>query len=393
MMVVDAPAREHASTPPAFDEPATRDPAEALIEEARRRARRRHRLVAGAVAAATIGLAAIGVATSSGDAPPTRGPGAPMVAPAEDADLGVFDLMRGRIVYVAGRELRAVDPDDPASVHTTILSPDVAAGLPMAAGWSADGTRLALTSEASETKYVMETDGAVTPVGEVPGCCLFVTSPWLSPDGTTSVERVTADWLRLRDLDGGPARLVEFVPPLGAYGLAFVPTHAWSPDGSRIAFAVERQVGRDLLPSIHVVDPYTGIQRELGTGDIGHIRQMAWSPDGSRLLVVGGHRGWSTNMPPSNPLLDPQPADLYLIEVDGSAAADSDSTPISIASGHYVAATWSPDGRRIATVDFAPSGRSLIVMADDGSLPRVLYELMRGSHFTGLAWHPGPGLG
>ena len=64
--------------------------------------------------------------------------------------------------------------------------------------------------------------------------------------------------------------------------------HAWSPDGTRIAYAVEQQVGLDVVPSIFVVDLDTGITRELVGPWFGHIRHMTWSPDGPQLLVTAG---------------------------------------------------------------------------------------------------------
>jgi hypothetical protein len=40
-------------------------------------------------------------------------------------------------------------------------------------------------------------------------------------------------------------------------------------------------------------------------------------------------------------------------------------------------------------MDFAPSGRRLVVMGGDGSASRVLLDLPLASIFTGVAWHPG----
>lgn len=379
----------------AFDESATREPVEVLIKEARRRARRR-RLVIGAVSAATIAVAAIAVTASFDDAGPTERHDTALDSAARSTDFGVFEPMRGRIVYVAGDELRAVDPADPTSVHTVALPDDLAAGMLMAAGWSADGTRLALTSEHAGKSYVMDADGTITQTPGDLGCCAFVTDPWLSPDGTTAVERVTADQLRLRHLEGGDTtRVIELAPPLGDLeGLdlpfSWVPTHAWSPDGSRIALALYRQVGTHELPSVYVVDLDTGAARELVRAEFGHIRQMTWSLNSSRLLVVAGPWRFPTTPPPGNPLLHPHEAGLYQVDVDPSARAVWASTPLPIASGHYVAATWSADGSQIAAMDFTPSGRRLVVMGADGSASRVLLDLRWDSNFTGLAWHPIP---
>ena len=82
-----------------------------------------------------------------------------------------------------------------------------------------------------------------------------------------------------------------------------------------------------------------------------------------------------------NPLVNPQPTSLYLVDID-------DREPHELASGHFVAAAWSPDGSQIAAIEYA-AARELVVMNADGSgVPRVLAELDRGDLFTGVAWHP-----
>jgi len=72
-----------------------------------------------------------------------------------------------------------------------------------------------------------------------------------------------------------------------------------------------------------------------------------------------------------------EPARGRIVYTDGPGMSD-------------VAATWSPDGAQIAAIDFAPSGRRLVVMGSDGSASRVLADLPANDLFTGVAWHPGP---
>ncbi|WP_130354242.1 hypothetical protein [Agromyces ramosus] len=386
----NARLREPVAARSAFDESATREPVEVLIKEARNRARRR-RLVIGAVTAATVAVAAIAVtAALDGGAPQSQG--AAVDPPAFPASFGVFEPARGRIVYPVSGVLNSIDPTDPSSVNALALPNGMSALTP--AGWSADGTRLALTSEHSGSSYVMDADGAITPVPGPGGCCWFVTDPWLSPDGTAAIEffEDEGDRLRLNDLEGVDAsRVIELDPPVGDRDTGVVPVTAWSPDGARIAYLAYQQDGMDVLPSVYVVDLDTGSTRQLVGPGFDHIRQMAWSPDGSQLLVIAGP--WRQKNPEStslNPLTSPKKAGLYLVSADRSSPAISASALHPIASGHYVAAAWSPDGAQIAAIDFAPSDRRLLLMGSDGSASRVLAELPANDLFTGVAWHPGP---
>ena len=385
----DSRPREPASARSAFDESATREPVELLIEEARNRARRR-RLVIGAVAAATVAVAAIALSASLGGGPP-QSRGAEADAPAGPTSFGVFEPARGRIVYTDGPGMSAIDPTDPSSVTALVLPNGLDAFTP--AGWSADGTRLALTNEHGAASYVLDADGAITPVPGGGGCCWFVTDPWLSPDGTAAIGLTgdEGDRLRLHDLQGTDAtRVIELDPPVGDRDTGRVAVTAWSPDGARIAYAAYRQVGTDLLPSVYAVGLDTGSATELVGPGFGHIRQMAWSPDGSQLLVIAGPWRQSTVLTSLNPVTSSKATGIYLVGVEGVTPADPASALHPIAVGHYVAATWSPDGAQIAAIDFAPSGRRLVAMSADGSASRVLADLPANDLFAGVAWHPGP---
>lgn len=367
-----------------------REPVEVLFKEARRRARRRRVVAAAVAAAAGATVAAIAVTASIDGGDPRRGQGAVLGVPAGTSSFGVFEPLRGRIVYTWGRDLRAIDPADPSSAHLVRL-PDELDIAPVVSGWSADGTRLALTSEESQEIYLMDAEGRITRTPSAMGCCGFVSDPWLSPDGTTALEFVTTETVHLRDLESGdPSRVVELEPPVGDVSEGILPMHAWSPDGTRIAYAVEQQVGLDLVPSIFVVDLDTGITRELVGPWFGHIRHMTWSPDGSQLLVTAGPWRASTVDTQFNPLTLPQETGLYLVGTDSSDPGSA-ATPNLIASGHYIAATWSPDGDQIAAIDFAtPYIHRLVAMRSDGSAVRLLVDRMVPILFTGLAWHPGP---
>ena len=380
-MAIAAPPRE-----PAVTESVPYDPIELLIEEARTRARRRRLAYGAAVVALAViaGVMALDDTGSSGG-PASSAVDGPAVAAPAVVDL---DQARGRIVYAVGHRLEAVDPADPSSRLILDVPAELSSNRPdgvnvVPAGWSADGTRLALTDEYSGARYVMAANGAVTRVPSNMGCCWFITSGWLSPDGTTAVELLGRQRVVLRDVDDVSATHVVNLERGDGHPGSFI--FAWSPDGSQIAYTGFRRVGTAVVPvpSVYVVDLERGTTRQLAGREFGHIRQMAWSPDGSQLAVVAGAPVRFDPTWQSNPMAAPREASLYLVDVDGS-------DPREIASGHYVAATWSPDGAQLAAIDFASRRRQVVLMNADGSEPRVLVELPPHDLFTGVAWHPQP---
>ncbi|MRX42503.1 hypothetical protein [Agromyces kandeliae] len=368
------------------DASATRPPVEVLIEEARHRARRRRQLV-GAVAIAAVAIAAIAVTATLDGAGSSDGAGTSLGGQVDDTSLGVFEPMRGRIVWAADGELRAVDPADPTDIRRIALPDDVDAAA-MVSGWSADGTRLALTSEDAGKLYVVDARGTVALAGET-GCCLFVSDPWLAPDGSTVAEFVAPGRLQLRDVSGlTRPRQVDVDPAFGREDGPPVIGEAWSPDGSRIALRVYEDEVMWTQPSIFVFDLVAGTAREVRIPEIDFIRHMTWSPDGARLLVVAGTYVELNGVNLTGPPVGPQNTSLYLVD-----AAPDTSVPAQIsdpiASSHFIAATWSPDGEQIAAIDYV-GRRGIVVMNPDGSEAHRIVPSLGTSAWTGLAWHPIP---
>jgi hypothetical protein len=347
-----------------------------------------------AVAVTRVGLDDTGGAQSAGPIPtlPSEPSAIPSGRTSTDSELGVFEPIRGWIVYPIGNRLDAVNPADPRERHTLRLSVGLNALLggltadganrPMPAGWSADGTKLALSHEYSGDAFVMSADGSIAREKVGPGgCCWFVSEPWLSPDGRTGLGQIGSRGIQFVDLAGDYSDVRRLDPPLAADVSSW--TAAWSPDGSRIAFVAVASASDGAPegnPTLHVADFATGANRRLSGLDVGHIRHVVWSPDDSALLVVGGDP--LPRIVSLNPLVHPQPTSLYLVPTDGSGARE-------IASGYYVAAAWSPDGKQIAAIEYG-AGRTLVLMDADGTGKRVLRELPSGELFTGVAWHPLP---
>jgi Tol biopolymer transport system component len=163
--------------------------------------------------------------------------------------------------------------------------------------------------------------------------------------------------------DGGKQeRLTEAEgDPSSPQGLFFQIEPAWSPDGSRIAFASKRAGSFDL----YVMNADGTGTRRLTTApaDEGH---PTWSPDGERIAFSRGTSG-----------------DLYVMNADGSGVK-----PLANGPADETQPAWSPDGRSIAFVSRLPGTqvRELWVMRADGSEPRRLTRLEVTS--SSPAWSP-----
>lgn len=157
--------------------------------------------------------------------------------------------------------------------------------------------------------------GAGRPHPEIGGEVLYYCSDWPSVNGG----------LYLLDVATGGVRALTS-------DLAWNLDGAWSPDGSRIVFQSTRD-GRD---DIYVMDLSGGRVQRLTDGR-GFNEYPSWSPDGQWISFNSTRDGVADSGGTG------YYRDLYLMHPDGT-----DIHRLTIHSGTFNEAAWSPDGRSLA---------------------------------------------
>lgn len=237
--------------------------------------------------------------------------------------------------------------------------------------WSPGGDRLVFTSARSQPHYFAGNvyvadpgDGSISPRTDFPdGTDTKIIAPTWSPDGSQllfiNVCFVCASGpgahsqFMLIKADGTPLGRILSIPGEVSH------SPSWSPDGTRIAFAIShrdyRTTPRRITSSIYVVNADgSGLSKIASVSGPDNTRSNtlvggspAWSPDGARLTFTGHQSG---------------DAEIYVVNAGGGNAQRLTNHPANDGD-----AAWSPDGTRIAFVSDRTGNQDIFVMDADGS--------------------------
>jgi Tol biopolymer transport system component len=269
--------------------------------------------------------------------------------------LGGSAWAQNEIVYQCDLDVCLLDPANPGSV--TNLSDNGNASYDEKPIWSPDGTKVAFVSDfttsghGERNVFVMSTTATgqdvnlATQITHFPTEAKAIDDLAWSPDGSrialTRGNNSGDDKVWVVNADGTSTFPLE----IGGGGAKRHPT--WSPDSSKIAYAVVKNEPEQIF----IAPSQGGIGQPLANGK-GH--EPNWSPNGSKIAFDGYHSGGFGYV------------DLHIVNPDGSG------TPLIVPPSAFTEWTfnaWSPDGGRIAYRSTTAGGATVyrVMNADGGA--------------------------
>ena len=168
--------------------------------------------------------------------------------------------------------------------------------------------------------------------------------------------------------DGEHLRDLYRYEPGGSVAVGAANWTAWSPDGTRLALAVENSGSGDPYWARHIwVVEADGSNMVQLTSGPQWDNTPSWSPDGNQIVF---QRGFFEG-------------DNYIVTIDVDG---SNETPLTAGSPEEYVPSWSPDG---ANIGYVTGHGQLALMAPDGSNRReIVANHAVGGILGGMSWSP-----